>query len=53
MGEGGHNFHHVFPQDYRTSEYVNEYNISKVVIDALASFGWVYDRKVVSNEVSV
>uniref|UniRef100_F1L8L4 Acyl-CoA desaturase n=1 Tax=Ascaris suum TaxID=6253 RepID=F1L8L4_ASCSU len=50
MGEGGHNFHHVFPQDYRTSEYVNEYNISKVVIDALASFGWVYDRKVVSNE---
>ncbi|KHN78237.1 Acyl-CoA desaturase [Toxocara canis] len=50
MGEGGHNFHHVFPQDYRTSEFINEYNISKSVIDAFATVGWAFDRKVVSNE---
>ncbi|VDK19843.1 unnamed protein product [Anisakis simplex] len=51
-GEGGHNYHHVFPQDYRTSEYSFVHNITKVVIDWMASAGLVYDRKVVSEERS-
>ncbi|VDM39964.1 unnamed protein product [Toxocara canis] len=50
-GEGGHNYHHVFPQDYRTSEYSWIYNITRVIIDAMATVGIVYDRKIVPQEV--
>ncbi|MFH4981530.1 hypothetical protein AB6A40_008239 [Gnathostoma spinigerum] len=50
LGEGGHNFHHTFPQDYRTSEYSGIYNVTKHFIDLLAYIGWVSNRKVVSSE---
>uniref|UniRef100_A0A915BNT3 Fatty acid desaturase domain-containing protein n=1 Tax=Parascaris univalens TaxID=6257 RepID=A0A915BNT3_PARUN len=50
-GEGGHNYHHVFPQDYRTSEYSFVHNITKVIIDAMAAVGLVYDLKVVPQHV--
>uniref|UniRef100_A0A0M3IMK2 Acyl-CoA desaturase n=1 Tax=Ascaris lumbricoides TaxID=6252 RepID=A0A0M3IMK2_ASCLU len=50
-GEGGHNYHHVFPQDYRTSEYSFVHNITKVIIDSMAAAGLVYDRKVVPQHV--
>uniref|UniRef100_A0A915I517 Fatty acid desaturase domain-containing protein n=1 Tax=Romanomermis culicivorax TaxID=13658 RepID=A0A915I517_ROMCU len=50
-GEGWHNYHHVFPQDYRASEYPWLYNLSTVLIDFFALFGLVYDRKIVSGEV--
>lgn len=45
MGEGWHNYHHVFPWDYKTSElgsYV--FNITTAFIDCFARLGWAYDR---------
>ncbi|VDN08152.1 unnamed protein product [Thelazia callipaeda] len=51
MGEGGHNYHHTFPQDYRTSEYVLHFNITKLFIDILVFLGLAYDMKVVPQEI--
>ncbi|KAK6054898.1 stearoyl-CoA 9-desaturase [Cooperia oncophora] len=51
IGEGGHNFHHVFPQDYRTSEYSLKLNWTRIFIDTFAALGLVYDRKSFSEEV--
>lgn len=46
FGEGWHNFHHVFPWDYKTSEFGNyKFNISTAFIDFFAAFGWAYDRE--------
>jgi stearoyl-CoA desaturase (delta-9 desaturase) len=50
MGEGGHNYHHTFPQDYRTSEFGRFVNWTTALIDLFAALGWVYDRKTVSKE---
>lgn len=49
LGEGYHNYHHVFPWDYKTGE-LGEYpfNLSTAFIDAFAWIGWAYDRKYVS-----
>ncbi|XP_013164760.1 PREDICTED: acyl-CoA Delta(11) desaturase-like [Papilio xuthus] len=45
-GEGFHNYHHVFPCDYRTAEIGNNWlNPSTLFIDVLAKFGLVYDLK--------
>ncbi|CAH2076285.1 unnamed protein product, partial [Iphiclides podalirius] len=44
LGEGWHNYHHVFPWDYRTSE-LGRFNISTNFIDAFAKIGWAYDLK--------
>lgn len=65
VGEGGHNFHHSFPQvytillmiiinywsnqDYRASEFSHATNWTRAIIDGLAHFGLVYDRKTVSD----
>jgi stearoyl-CoA desaturase (delta-9 desaturase) len=51
VGEGGHNFHHTFPQDYRASEYSIQYNWTRMLIDTFAALGWVYDRKTVADDV--
>ncbi|OZC05762.1 hypothetical protein X798_07263, partial [Onchocerca flexuosa] len=51
MGEGGHNYHHTFPQDYRTSEYVLHFNVTKLFIDTLVFLGLAYDMKVVPQEI--
>uniref|UniRef100_A0AC34QG24 Uncharacterized protein n=1 Tax=Panagrolaimus sp. JU765 TaxID=591449 RepID=A0AC34QG24_9BILA len=51
FGEGGHNYHHTFPQDYRTSEMPFMLNITKVFIDFFAKIGWAYDMKSVQDEV--
>lgn len=51
LGEGGHNYHHTFPQDYRTSEYAVSLNWTRITIDVFAALGWVYDRKVVADEI--
>lgn len=47
MGEGWHNYHHRFPYDYATSEFgiATQMNFSKLVIDALAAVGLVWNRK--------
>lgn len=46
-GEGWHSYHHAFPQDYATSELgiLEQFNISKFILDVLALFGLVSDLK--------
>ncbi|EFN78053.1 acyl-CoA Delta(11) desaturase [Harpegnathos saltator] len=49
LGEGWHNYHHVFPWDYKTGELGDySFNITTGFIDAFARIGWAYDRKYVS-----
>ncbi|XP_055526041.1 acyl-CoA Delta-9 desaturase [Wyeomyia smithii] len=52
VGEGWHNYHHVFPWDYKTSE-LGKYstNLTTAVIDFFAKIGWAYDLKSVSDEM--
>ncbi len=51
IGEGFHNYHHTFPQDYATSEYGTAYlNFTKGFIDFMALIGLAYDRNKVSHE---
>lgn len=50
-GEGFHNYHHTFPQDYATSEFGWCLNFSKFFIDICAAVGLVYDRRTISKEV--
>ncbi|XP_053681796.1 acyl-CoA Delta-9 desaturase [Sabethes cyaneus] len=52
VGEGWHNYHHVFPWDYKTSE-MGKYstNFTTAVIDFFAWLGWAYDLKSVSDEL--
>lgn len=46
FGEGWHNYHHVFPWDYKTSEFGSyTYNITNAFLDTFAKIGWVYDSK--------
>jgi len=49
-GEGFHNFHHTFPQDYNTSEFFSLLNVTSMFINAWAWFGLAYDLKTVSKE---
>ncbi|PAV84508.1 hypothetical protein WR25_15045 [Diploscapter pachys] len=51
QGEGHHNYHHVFPQDYRASESPWTSNLTRGLIDLFAKMGLVYDRKIVSDDV--
>jgi stearoyl-CoA desaturase (delta-9 desaturase) len=52
VGEGFHNYHHSFPQDYATSEYgAGYFNLTKGFIDFMAFLGQAYDRKKVSAEM--
>jgi len=50
-GEGFHNYHHVFPYDYKTAElgdYV--FNPTTAFIDFFARIGWAYSLKTMSKE---
>ncbi|XP_063371080.1 acyl-CoA Delta(11) desaturase-like [Cydia amplana] len=52
LGEGYHNFHHVFPWDYRAAELGNNaVNFTTLFIDFFAWLGWAYDLKTVGNDV--
>lgn len=52
FGEGFHNYHHVFPSDYRNAELGNNYyNYSKLFIEVFAKLGWAYDLKTVRKNV--
>ncbi|XP_035732350.1 acyl-CoA Delta(11) desaturase-like isoform X1 [Vespa mandarinia] len=52
LGEGWHNYHHVFPWDYKTSELGNyRLNITTAFIDFFAKIGWAYDLKSVSKDM--
>jgi len=46
IGEGYHNFHHVFPWDYRSSEKGNNtFNYTTIFIDTCAKLGLAYNLK--------
>lgn len=52
LGEGYHNYHHVFPWDYQTAELGNKkLNLTTWFIDFFAWVGWAYDLKKASDEV--
>ncbi|XP_073993498.1 acyl-CoA Delta-9 desaturase-like isoform X2 [Rhodnius prolixus] len=52
LGEGWHNYHHVFPWDYKTGEYGHyKSNVSTMFIDLMAKIGWAYDLKQPSKEL--
>ncbi|XP_073954908.1 acyl-CoA Delta(11) desaturase-like [Choristoneura fumiferana] len=52
FGEGFHNYHHVYPWDYRTAELGNnKLNITTLFIDFFAWLGWAYDLKTVPNKM--
>lgn len=45
-GEGFHNYHHVFPWDYKAAELGSYHgNLSTAFIDLMAKIGWAYDLK--------
>lgn len=49
FGEGWHNYHHVFPWDYKAGELGNyRTNMTTAVIDFFARIGWAYDLKTVA-----
>ncbi|XP_014208059.1 acyl-CoA Delta(11) desaturase-like [Copidosoma floridanum] len=44
-GEGWHNFHHVFPFDYRCPEFAGRHDPTAKVIEIFAKIGWAYDLR--------
>jgi len=50
IGEGWHNYHHTFPQDYRASEFPWRINLTSMFIDFCALLHLASDRKVTSAE---
>ncbi|CRK94612.1 CLUMA_CG008112, isoform A [Clunio marinus] len=55
MGEGFHNYHHVFPWDYKTGEFGGwkgyQTNITTAFIDFFAKYGWAYERKYATDDM--
>uniref|UniRef100_A0A0B7A1V2 Fatty acid desaturase domain-containing protein n=3 Tax=Arion vulgaris TaxID=1028688 RepID=A0A0B7A1V2_9EUPU len=50
-GEGFHNYHHVFPHDYSTSEYGWHLNLTTIFIDTMHFLGQAYDRRKIPMDV--
>ncbi|KAK3908328.1 Acyl-CoA Delta(11) desaturase [Frankliniella fusca] len=52
LGEGSHNYHHVFPWDYKTDE-VGGYatNWTCAFLHLMEKIGWAYDFKTVNKEM--
>ncbi|KYQ54757.1 Acyl-CoA Delta(11) desaturase [Trachymyrmex zeteki] len=48
-GEGSHNYHHVFPWDYKASEFHN--SVTTNTIKFFAKIGWAYDLKEPSEKL--
>ncbi|XP_063924715.1 acyl-CoA Delta-9 desaturase-like [Zophobas morio] len=52
FGEGWHNYHHVFPWDYKAGEFGSyKTNVSTAIIDLMAKIGWAYDLKSATPEM--
>lgn len=51
LGEGWHNYHHVFPYDYRASEFAYMINPTTAFIDFFIWLGWASDAKVVNQDI--
>lgn len=46
MGEGWHNYHHVFPWDYKAGEFGEYYlNVTTGFLDFMAKIGWASHSK--------
>jgi len=50
LGEGYHNYHHEFPQDYRNGIRFFHYDPTKWMIGFFSLFGWTYDLKTIAPE---
>ncbi|KDR18593.1 (11Z)-hexadec-11-enoyl-CoA conjugase-like isoform X2 [Zootermopsis nevadensis] len=51
-GEGWHNYHHVFPWDYKAAELgTYRANLTTGLIDFFSRIGWAYDLKTVSVDM--
>ncbi|XP_044743896.1 acyl-CoA Delta-9 desaturase-like [Chrysoperla carnea] len=51
LGEGWHNYHHVFPWDYKAAEFGgSRVNPTTVLLNFFAKIGWAYDLKTVTDE---
>lgn len=52
LGEGWHNYHHVFPWDYKAAELGNyRMNFTTAFLDFCSRIGWAYDLKTVPASV--
>ncbi|XP_072746680.1 acyl-CoA Delta-9 desaturase-like [Anoplolepis gracilipes] len=52
FGEGWHNYHHVFPWDYKAAEFGNYgLNVTTALIDFCAYLGLAYDLKTASTDM--
>jgi len=52
LGEGWHNYHHVFPWDYKAAELgAYSMNFTTLVIDFFAWIGLAYDLRTVSKSI--
>lgn len=45
IGEGWHNYHHMFPYDYKADELGNKLNITTFFLNLASKFGWIYDLR--------
>nr|XP_022906819.1 acyl-CoA Delta(11) desaturase-like [Onthophagus taurus] len=51
-GEGWHNYHHVFPWDYKASELgFQKLNVTAGIIEFFARIGWAFELKTVSEDM--
>lgn len=52
MGEGWHNYHHVFPWDYKAAE-LGKYsvNFTTMLLDIFQKIGWAWNMKQPSKEL--
>ncbi|XP_076221823.1 acyl-CoA Delta12-desaturase-like [Nomia melanderi] len=50
LGEGWHNYHHVFPWDYKTGEFGN-HNFTATFIDLCGRLGLAYNMKTVPTDL--
>ncbi|CAG9765375.1 unnamed protein product [Ceutorhynchus assimilis] len=52
FGEGWHNYHHIFPWDYKAAELGNyRLNFTTCFLDFMARIGWATDLKTASEEI--
>ncbi|KAL9894448.1 stearoyl-CoA desaturase 5-like [Glossina fuscipes] len=51
LGEGWHNYHHIFPWDYKAAELGRYPNVTVTILNLLAKIGQAYDMKTVSREM--
>lgn len=52
LGEGWHNYHHVFPWDYKAAELGRyTFNLTTAVIDFFSLIGWAYDLRLPTDEM--